>query len=432
MSLFGFFKRRKEKKEASAVESLPPEEIEEGIEAVIQKKQREIKDITNSEELVLEDYEPKIPIEETVEELKEAFVLAQSREEGLQLLQDSCEQILEAQRQGDNAKIEYQAVTEYLSDVQKIERMEESERALLTDAAKRVITLAKERKDYESKEVHTTDSCFRAIRNYEGSLQEELKKMRESEKYNQLLKNDMRQLEAEKAALKYERHDLFGKQAELKKLAIATVAIVLSLFVLFIVLGEGLKRSMSIPYIMTVAMAAVIAGYIFWESYRNRYEHAVIGKKINRAIELLNKVKIKYINNTNALEYNYSKLSVQNSMELEYLIKEYTKAKEQERTYQSNVERLGHYREKIVDILQLHEINDAEIWLHQISALVQDEEFSAIKKNLEDRRKKLTERMDYNLQVKDNCFDKIHQLLAEQPDMKEDVLNMFEKYHIEV
>ena len=39
MSLFGFFKRRKEKKEASSIVSIPPEEIEEGIEAVIQKKQ---------------------------------------------------------------------------------------------------------------------------------------------------------------------------------------------------------------------------------------------------------------------------------------------------------------------------------------------------------------------------------------------------------
>lgn len=432
MSLFGFFKRRKEKKEDSPVKSIPSKKIEEGIEAVIQKKQSEINNVKNSEERILDDYESKLQIKETVEEIKEAIVFAQSREESLQLLQDNCEQIVEIQKQFQSAKIEYQAVTEYLSDVQKIERMEEKERALLMDAATKVITLTKERKDFESKEVHTTDSCFRALRNHEGKLQEELKKMRESEQYNQLLKNDMRQLEAEKAALKYEHHELFGKQAELKKLAIATVAIVISLFVLFIVLGEGLKRSMSIPYIMTVAMAAIIAGYIFWESYRNRYEYAVIVKKLNRAIELLNKVKVKYINNTNALEYNYSKLSVQNSMELEYLIKEYTKAKEQERTYQSNVERLEHYKEKIVDILQLHQINDAEIWLHQISALVKEVEFAAIKKNLEDRRKKLTERMDYNLQVKDNCFDKIHQQLSEHPDLKQDVLALFEKYHIEV
>ena len=63
---------------------------------------------------------------------------------------------------------------------------------------------------------------------------------------------------------------------------------------------------------------------------------------------------------------------------------------------------------------------------------MQEDEFSAIQRNLEERRRKLTERMDYNLQVKDNCFDKIHQLLAKQPEMKEDVLVLFEKYHIEV
>ena len=98
-------------------------------------------------------------------------------------------------------------------------------------------------------------------------------------------------------------------------------------------------------------------------------------------------------------------------MELEYLIKEYTKAKEQERTYLSNTERLSHYREKILDILQMHQITDTEIWLHQVSAIVNVEEFEEIKRNLEERRVRLTERMDYNLQVKDSCFNNMQQSL---------------------
>lgn len=432
MSFFDFFRGKKAKKKVAVVEDAVRNEIEAGLEEAIQKKQTELQNVQNEEEIVLTEYEPKLPFEEPETEIEQPVAFERTTEECLQILQENCEQIVESQRQNDNAKIEYQAVTEYLSDVQKIERMEPGEKELLKDAAKRVITLTKEREVYQSREVHTTDSCFRAIRNYDGSLMEELKKMRQSEEYNQLLKNDMRQLEAEKAALKYENRELYGKQAELKKIAVATVAIVVSLFALFFVLGEGLERSMAVPYLMTVAMAAAVAGYVFWEAYRNRYDHVLNGKKINRAIELLNKVKVKYINNTSALEYNCSKLGVQNSMELEYLIKEYTKAKEQERAYQSNTDRLSHYRQKILDILQVHQIKDVEIWLYQVSALVKSEEFEEVRTNLEERRKRLTERMDYNLQVKDNCFNNMHQILEEKPDLKVDLLEMLEKYHIRV
>lgn len=424
MSFFNWFKKKKVQDEPLQEEATTNEELD----AAIRQKEIDLRNKQEAEEIVLEDYEPQIPIEDV--EPEQPIILERSKEECMESLRESCEQILVCKKQNDNAKIEYQAVMEYMSDMQKIERMEDGEKRILQEAAKKVVSFTKEREAYRNREIYTSNSVFRGIRNYEGSLMEELKKMRESEKYNQLIRNDMRQLEAEKAALQYEYKELFGKQAELKKIAMATVAIVVSLFALFFVLAEGLQRSMTIPYLMTIAMAAGVGAYIFWEAYRNRYDHTLIGKKINRAINLLNKVKIKYINNTSALEYNYSKFCVQNSMEMEYLIKEYKKAKEAERTYQSNSERVEHYRQKIEDILQVHQVKDVEIWMYQVSALVNAKEFQDIKNNLEERKKRLTERMDYNLQVRDNCFQTMHQILQEKPEMREDVLAMLEQYHI--
>ena len=125
----------------------------------------------------------------------------------------------------------------------------------------------------------------------------------------------MRQLEAEKAALRYEYDSLPAKQRELKKITIVMAVIVLSLFVLFFAMEQGLQQDMKLPFIMTVVMAAGIVTYVFYEAYRNRYERTALEKKLNRAIQLLNKVKIKYINNTSTLEYSYSKYNVKNSME---------------------------------------------------------------------------------------------------------------------
>ena len=356
MSFLGFLRKKKRKQNIEPIQT--PEVIEEGIEQAVRKKQRERRDMEQPEEIVLADYEPKIPLEERNEK-EEMLPTIRNEEEGIQLLIENCEQISELEKHNENAKIEYQAVTEYLSDVQKIQRMESKEKTLLEDAARAVMDLTKQRENYQKKEVHTTNACFRSIRQYDGSLMEELKKMREHEEYDKKVKNDMRHLEAEKAALKYEYKELFKKQKELKQLSIATSILVVSLFFLFYVLAQGLKRNMTMPYMLTVVMAAAVAGYIFFEGYRNRYSHVVIEQKLNRAILLLNKVKIKYINNTSTLEYSYSKYNVKNSMELAYLIKEYTKAKELERSYQTNTDRLTHYRDKVLDILQFHDVADA-------------------------------------------------------------------------
>lgn len=428
MSLFGFWKKKKKQKD-DAEESVSTPVMDLGIEQSIRKKKEEQRE--HPQEIVLEGYTPVLPPKEPVLETQEQIPeVERTTQEWIQILEDQCEQILEIQQQSEHAKIEYQAVTEYLSDVQKIERMEPGERKLLDQAAKKLTQLMKEREQYQKREVSTSHACFRAIRKNESSMMDELKNMREQEDYQQKIKNDLRQLEAEKAALTYDYERIPSKQKQLKQLTIALGVIAVSLFVLLVVLMEGLQTNVTIPFAMTVMMTAGVVTYIFYESYHNRYEYEVLKKKINRCIELLNKVKIKYINNTSALDYSYSKYQVKNSIELEYLMKEYSKAKEAERTYESNTDRVSHYREKILDILQVHEVQDSEIWLHQLSVLLDQQEFSDLQQNLEQRRQRLVDRMDENIKMKDQCFDQMHKVLEQQPQLKENLMQLLEQYHI--
>lgn len=430
----GFFEKIRKKKRNPRENVLTEEEeeiLEEGIERRIRKQKERQEQEDTEEDETAEKYEPVLSYEEDREE-QIPVPVEQTREEYIQAITENCEQIIETEQQNEHAKIEYQAVTEYLSDLQKIERMEKEDRKSLEDAATKVIRFTKEREDYQTKVIHISNPRFRPLRNYEGSIMEDLKRMREQENYSRIVKNDLRRLTAEKDSLKYEYKELFRKQRDLKKISYATFAIVISLFVLFWVLSVGLETSMVVPYSMTVLMAAGMGGYIFYESYRNRYDHILIGKKINRAITLSNSVKVKYINNTSALEYSYSKYNVENAMELEYLVKEYTRAKDQERSYQTNTERLDYYRNKLVEILENEKVKDSEIWIYQAATLVDSEEFAGIKSNLENRRKKLREKMDYNLQVRDDCFLKLHQILEQKEELREEVLGQLKKYHISI
>ena len=428
MSIFGFLKRKRKDKEEN-IEPIAAPVIEEGVEQAIRKKKEEQR--IEPKEIVLEDYTPNIPLEEISKEQEESLIsTTRSTEECVEFLNEKCEEIVETKRFTENAKIEYQAVTEYVVDVQKIEFMESGERKILNDAADRILKLTKEREEYQKREISPENPCFRMVRKYEDSLMEELKNMREQEQYKKVVQNDLRQLEAEKAALLYDYDRIPSRQEELKKIVLVVAALVVRLFALFFALNMALQQSMTVPFIMTVVMAVGVLVYIFYEGYRNRYEYAVLEKKLNRTIQLSNKVKIKYINNTSSLDYSYSKYNVKNSMEFEYLIKEYTKAKEAERSYIGTTDRLQHYRHKIMDILEVHEVKDAEIWLHQLPILLHADEFEQMKQGLENRKKGLVERMDDNAKLRDQCFEHMHVVLAEKPELRETLLQLMKQYDI--
>lgn len=53
-------------------------------------------------------------------------------------------------------------------------------------------------------------------------------------------------------------------------------------------------------------------------------------KKLNKAAALLNKIKIKYINAANALDYGYSKYGVKSSYELVKKFEAYLEMKEEQ------------------------------------------------------------------------------------------------------
>lgn len=427
MSIFGFRKKKKKERERKRDAA---EVINVGVDEAVRKKQAEQEN--KREEIVLEDYTPVIEVDSDEIKTETVHEMQYTTQDFLELLKENCEQIDEIRRFNENAKIEYQAVSDYLSDVQKVDRMETKERKLLNDAANKLLQLTKEKERYQKREITTSNPCFRSIRMHEGQMMDELKQMRENEDYRKLIKNDMRQLEAEKAALRYEYDSLPAKQRELKKITIVMAAIVLSLFVLFFALEQGLQQNMKLPFIMTVVMAAGIVTYVFYEAYHNRYERSALEKKLNRAIQLLNKVKIKYINNTSTLDYSYSKYNVKSSMELEYLMKEYSRAKEAERTYESNRDRFVHYRDKILDLLTFHEVQDAEIWLHQLTVLVNKEEFAEMKDSLEARKQRLVDRMNDNAKQKDQCFEHMHQVIAEKPELKDALVQLMNEYDISI
>ena len=153
-------------------------------------------------------------------------------------------------------------------------------------------------------------------------------------------------------------------------------------------------------------------------------------KRENRAISLMNKVKIKYVNNTSTLEYLYEKYHVNSLRELEYLYDQYLIMVDEIRKYQRTTGDLRENTEALSKLLYAHGVKDPDIWTKQSLALIDPREMVEVKHSLNVRRQKLRDQIAYNEQLRLEGLKGIRELLKTNPELRDDVRREMELYHI--
>lgn len=347
-------------------------------------------------------------------------------------IKDNCDQILETGRQIEEFRIEYQLVTSYLMDIQKIERIPPEEKEDLSDAARNIITLSRDRAKYQKSDSKISEVQYKQLENYEDIMPGEIFKIQEKETYQLLIKNDMRQLEGEKKTLIHQKKESIAKQSYLKGLSFISCIITGLLFLLFVTIAVILDSDMMIPFIMTVMLAMILVVYILFQARKNQFEGRLVQRKLNRAITLLNKVKIKYINNRSALDYTYNKFNISSSQELDYLWQEYVKAREAARRYKNNTESLHFYNETLIKELKRFEVVDPEVWIYQSVAVIDNKEMVEVRHRLNVRRAKLRELIDYNTKIKEGCLNEVDKIIKLRPELRPEIISILSTYHINV
>ena len=154
--------------------------------------------------------------------------------------------------------------------------------------------------------------------------------------------------------------------------------------------------------------------------------------KENRAINLMNKVKIKYINNTSTLEYLYGKYHIKSLRELEYLYDQYVMMVDEVRKYQKSSGDLREYCDQLSKLLFSYGVKDPDIWTKQSLALIDNREMVEVKHSLNVRRQKLREQMAYNEELRLNGLKDIKEMLRTNPNLREEVKKELEIFHIQV
>ncbi|WP_310605169.1 hypothetical protein [Anaerosporobacter sp.] len=428
MGLFGRFKKKKVQEENNA-----GQEFLEMAYAMKKLKQERLEEEKDSKTRDTSKRSIQSEVENISVEMESYDVDLNSRPDRERCIRGYCEQIIEATKQNEEAKLEYQAVTSYLTDIQKIDRIEGEEKEALVDTARNLVTLSRERHEYQSKrDVKLSEKQYKYYEKNETKLPEDIKKLEEYEAYNTKIKNDMHHLEGEKGVLRHQKKEIAASQRYLKKIAITTSLLVVTMVVLFYVLDVVAGKDMQIPYLLTIALAGISGLYIFLEGRKNAYNLKLAQIKLNKAITLLNTVKIKYVNSTNCIDYACKKYNVNSALELRFQWEQYCKAKRMQLELVRNTERMNEFNVQLIEQLGQHEVADIDIWTYQAAALIDNKEMVEIRHRLNLRRQKIRERIEYNTEIREKGFSQLTALVEKIPEAKQEVAKVLEEYHIAV
>lgn len=335
-----------------------------------------------------------------------------------------CDQIKVARQELSDAKQEYNLVTTYLSDMQQIEELPFNNKAEVTDLAREIVMLNDERKSFQNTSAKITDLQYSQIELNEDKIPSALIDLEAREKEQSVIKTDLNYLEGEKTSLVFMRKDTIRSQKNLKALAIITLFTMVITFLLLFILQNLFDMEVSIGYSFVVFAGAIASTAIFVKIRYNVIELKKYELKINRAINLLNSTKIKYVNATNALDYIYHKYNIGSSRELGFLWEQYLSAKAESEKYKLNTSDLDYNNKQLVNILTRYKINAPSIWIHQALALIDDKEMVEVRHNLIVKRQSLRKRVEHNTEKIKKAKKDITQIALENPEYMDEIVDV--------
>lgn len=377
--IFGRFRRKKA--EPEVIEEMPPENEVETIE-----KELEEEAAGQKEKADLKDKKQRI--------------------EYIQRLQEG---IREAGQQNERVKEEYADVTSHLKDIQLMDQALEEEKEVLTTTAA-IDQLIRERDYLKKRRYKFNDAQRLSMEKYEATAAQDVKKLKEFEDYQIKIKNDLRQLESEKQLLKAEKRDIISKQGTLRIVSKILAGILAVFGILMLAIALAFTVDVTVPVIATAAFAFIVLFIIVWEARANRTDMAIKERQYDRAVSLLNRVKIKYVNNTRTIDYMCMKFHVRNATELEFVYDQYQKAKREWARKRESVYLLNEKKDILIAELKNIGVRDAEIWCSQVRAIIEPKEMVEVRHELNSRRQQLRKQIDYNTGIIQDFINELERI----------------------
>ena len=340
------------------------------------------------------------------------------------------QQIADAEREMDALQAEYRVVTSHLRDMEEIDALPREERNALNRLAMRVQDNEARRREYRRRESNITEDEYERVERLGvEDIRRAATTLAEAQEYLGKVKNDLRRLSQEHQAYLYRREELDMSVENAHRFTIvASVMLAVVLVALFVV-GKLLELNVIIAYLPVILVAVVLLVMLRQRETEAVKEKKGINRAITRLIQLENRVKIRYVNTKNLVDYECLKYRVKNASELTDLCERYDAEREERRRMAEAVREMDAGDRDLVNQLRKLRIRDPEIWTRQVAALLDHNEEVELRHELISQRQSLRSRMDYNQQViAGNARSEIDDIVARYPAYAQEILDMVDSY----
>ena len=273
-----------------------------------------------------------------------------------------------------------------------------------------------------------SEKKYAYVEAHENEMSDIIKNMYDDEQYLQSLKTDMHHIEGEKIALKYEKKRATKQLYKIRNTVRLLATLLIITIVMFFVLQLAFGLDMLIPSLLLMAVGAVGAATIVVYNQNQEKELRTSEIKLNKAIGLINKYKLKYVNVKSRLDYQYETQGVKSSYELNQLWRLYLVIKKEREAILRASDELYKSMEGLIQTLEKLKLYDSSVWTSQVEALIDHKEMTEVRHALNIRRQKLRTSMDFNIKTVDKNKQIISEIVKGNPEVAKEIIEIIERY----
>lgn len=343
--------------------------------------------------------------------------------------EDNCiARMKDASDEIDTLNREYDAVTSLLNDMDEIERLPEGIAMPIRNCANRILRLEKESLALTTIDKHMSEDDFNLMERFEDELPEAIDKLKDAEDYQKKIKSDLSRLEGEKQAYHYRKNELGSLLENLKGFFMICIIGTVTATALLIILKFMFEMEIKTAFFVAAALVALMFTIVFVKITDIKRESSKLNKTLGKLIQMHNTVKIRYVNNTNLLDYLYMKYEVDSSRELRGLYESYLAEKEERERLKQTKNDIAFYMEELVERLKDLQLSDPGVWKHQLEALVDRKEAVEIRHGLISRRQALRKQIELNSDYAKDAEDDLKELVRRFPQYSVEVMKRLEAF----
>ena len=332
------------------------------------------------------------------------------------------EQMIEATKEMEEVKSEYRVVTAYLNDIQTINGLPEKERETITDVAQNIVNLDKARQEFLHAEKKISDAQYTQMQQEETEIPTAIKRLKANEAYQAVLEKDMKYLTRERDEWLFYKEELTREEKRLQNGIYLVVGLGIATAFLLYLYQMFTKVEMKLGWTFFLFVIVLLLCLICMKIMNAQKDYKKATVNADRAITLLNSVKLKYVSITNAIDYCHEKFHVTNAEEFNKNWEAYLEAVKQREKFEINNDDLRYYTNRLLRMLSEYHLYDTKVWVPQALALADHREMVEVTHRLNERRQKLRTRIEKSANIVKAQMDDVTRLTDElEPDIAEHV-----------